>query len=283
MADSPDYKMDFFVKDFLSSTLLMTGEQQAVYALTLVVAWTQGATLPADPETIRVALRIDADAWKRIWPVLAPKWPLAADGSHRENPRQREEWETAYDRAEAYSRASEVANRARWGVRSRSEPDSDRKRTGVRTGIRTGIRTGVRIGLRSESPSPSPSSPSLIPSGEVISEESVRRASRARRTPFVPPTIEEVAAYIREKCYRIDAKAFVAHYTANGWVQGKARAPIKDWKAAVVTWVRADPENRAPLAEIEAERERAAAERREDEHKRREAERLKREREGLRV
>lgn len=59
---------------------------------------------------------------------------------------------------------------------------------------------------------------------------------------FVPPTVEEVAAYCTEKGYTIDPAAFVDYYTANGWVQGRGK-PLKDWRAAVRNWARRDAEH----------------------------------------
>ena len=53
---------------------------------------------------------------------------------------------------------------------------------------------------------------------------------------FVPPTVEEVQAYITEKGYHISAEKFVDYYTANGWMVGKTK--MKDWKAAVRNWER---------------------------------------------
>lgn len=60
---------------------------------------------------------------------------------------------------------------------------------------------------------------------------------KEKRKRFTPPTLEEVAAYCRERGNRIDPERFIDYYTANGWVQGKGK-PIKDWKAAVRTWER---------------------------------------------
>jgi len=51
---------------------------------------------------------------------------------------------------------------------------------------------------------------------------------------FVPPTVEEVEAYIKEKGYQVDAEKFVAYYESKGWLVGKS--PMKSWKAALVTW-----------------------------------------------
>lgn len=53
---------------------------------------------------------------------------------------------------------------------------------------------------------------------------------------FVPPTVDEVAAYCAERQNGIDAEQFVDHYTSNGWQVGKSK--MKDWKAAVRTWER---------------------------------------------
>ena len=56
------------------------------------------------------------------------------------------------------------------------------------------------------------------------------------REKKIPPTLEEVAAYCRERGSAVDPEAFVAFYTSNGWKVGKS--PMKDWTAAIVTWER---------------------------------------------
>ena len=58
--------------------------------------------------------------------------------------------------------------------------------------------------------------------------------ARTRGNPFVKPTVDEVSAYVREKGYTFDPSQFIAYYDANGWKVG--RNPMKDWKAACVTW-----------------------------------------------
>lgn len=57
-----------------------------------------------------------------------------------------------------------------------------------------------------------------------------------KRKRFIPPTVEEVAQYCKERANGIDAQKFVDYYTANGWVQGRQGKPVKDWKACVRTW-----------------------------------------------
>ena len=53
---------------------------------------------------------------------------------------------------------------------------------------------------------------------------------------FTPPTVEEVAAYCKERGNNVDAEQFIAFYTSKGWMVGKNK--MKDWKAAVITWER---------------------------------------------
>lgn len=67
-----------------------------------------------------------------------------------------------------------------------------------------------------------------------------KEGEKGRKRPparFVPPTVEEVRAYCKERGNNVDPERFHDYYSANGWVQGKGK-PIKDWKAAVRTWER---------------------------------------------
>jgi hypothetical protein len=58
-----------------------------------------------------------------------------------------------------------------------------------------------------------------------------------RNGHFVPPTVEEVSQYCKERKNSVDPERFVDYYTTNGWLQSKGK-PIRDWKAAVRTWER---------------------------------------------
>ena len=51
---------------------------------------------------------------------------------------------------------------------------------------------------------------------------------------FTPPTDDDVAAYVSEKGYHVNAERFVSFYQQKGWMVGKNR--MKDWKAAVRNW-----------------------------------------------
>ena len=65
-----------------------------------------------------------------------------------------------------------------------------------------------------------------------IKESIKEKHETAKR--FVPPTLEEVKARIKEMNYTFDAEAFIAFYKSKNWMVGKNK--MKDWKAAMVTW-----------------------------------------------
>ena len=48
------------------------------------------------------------------------------------------------------------------------------------------------------------------------------------------PTLEEIAAYCKEKGYAIDVNKFFYHYEGNGWKVGKSA--MKSWKATCAKW-----------------------------------------------
>jgi hypothetical protein len=64
--------------------------------------------------------------------------------------------------------------------------------------------------------------------------------SAAENTTFKKPTLEEIKAYCDERKNNVDPSAFFDYYEKGGWVYGKAKTPVKDWKACVRTWERYD-------------------------------------------
>lgn len=64
---------------------------------------------------------------------------------------------------------------------------------------------------------------------------------------FIPPTVDEVYAYITRMGYHIDAERFHAYYESNGWMVGRNK--MKDWKAACRTWEVKTRENTPSLFE----------------------------------
>ena len=82
--------------------------------------------------------------------------------------------------------------------------------------------------------------------GEVCAEKPVQSAKPPAHTRFLPPSVQEIEDYCTEKGFLLDAERFVDYYASVGWRVGKN--PMKDWRAAVRTWVKKDtpkpePEN----------------------------------------
>ena len=77
---------------------------------------------------------------------------------------------------------------------------------------------------------------------DTLPSDDGKRDTRATR--FTPPTVDDVAAYVSEKGYHVNAERFVSFYQQKGWMVGKNR--MKDWKAAVRNWeTRWKDENKA--------------------------------------
>lgn len=62
---------------------------------------------------------------------------------------------------------------------------------------------------------------------------------------FIPPTVEEVAEYCRERNNEVDPVAFVAYYASQNWKKANGR-PVSDWKLCVITWEKKDARRHDP-------------------------------------
>jgi hypothetical protein len=68
----------------------------------------------------------------------------------------------------------------------------------------------------------------------VNNAKSNSKGARARK--FRKPTLEEVRDYCRDRDNGIDAQEFIDHHDAVGWVVGKNRSPMRDWRATIRRW-----------------------------------------------
>ena len=73
------------------------------------------------------------------------------------------------------------------------------------------------------------------------------------RSPFIKPTVAEIEAYVKEKGYNIDAQRFFDFYESKGWLVGKSK--MKNWQAAVRTWVRREGGQPAQSKSLPSRRE----------------------------
>lgn len=56
-----------------------------------------------------------------------------------------------------------------------------------------------------------------------------------RRSKFIPPTLEQVTEYVREKGYSFDPELFIGHYESQGWKKSNGRK-VESWKGCCVTF-----------------------------------------------
>lgn len=63
-----------------------------------------------------------------------------------------------------------------------------------------------------------------------------------KSTKFVPPTLEEVEAFIQERGYAVNAEYWFNYYKSNGWMVGRTK--MKDWEACIAQWNARDKDKR---------------------------------------
>ena len=61
-----------------------------------------------------------------------------------------------------------------------------------------------------------------------------KEISTTKKPKFIPPTIEEVTQYCKDRNNSVNPSKFIDFYTSKGWLIGKNK--MVDWKAAVRTW-----------------------------------------------
>ncbi|MDR2146438.1 MAG: hypothetical protein LBE91_08275 [Tannerella sp.] len=73
--------------------------------------------------------------------------------------------------------------------------------------------------------------------GELSFSPSPQKESR-----MIPPTVEQVAEYCKNRGNSVNAEKFVDFYQSKGWIVGKVK--MKDWQASVRTWEKSENYNR---------------------------------------
>lgn len=91
----------------------------------------------------------------------------------------------------------------------------------------------------------------LQKAGEIISEvmaksareipaQEVKRTPARKKAEFVPPTLDEINAWCKQKGYNIDTQYFHEYYSEKGWKvkkDGKEK-PMDNWKLTLATWAK---------------------------------------------
>jgi uncharacterized protein YdaU (DUF1376 family) len=85
-----------------------------------------------------------------------------------------------------------------------------------------------------------PSIDSSIPSS--ICNQNQNQKKIKHRANFVPPTLEEVTVYCKERSNGVDPIKFYNFYEAKDWMIGKNK--MKKWKNAIITWEKKHDESK---------------------------------------
>lgn len=67
------------------------------------------------------------------------------------------------------------------------------------------------------------------------SPQPTTKKQKTKRKPFVPPTLEDVTAYCKERNNNVDPKKFFDYFEAADWVDSKGK-PVLNWKQKVIAW-----------------------------------------------
>lgn len=82
----------------------------------------------------------------------------------------------------------------------------------------------------------SPLKPPSSPNKELRKGETEEETKRARtRKPFVPPTLEDVKAYVALRNSVVDPVEFWEYFNEGHWVDSEGK-PVKAWKQKLLTW-----------------------------------------------
>lgn len=69
-----------------------------------------------------------------------------------------------------------------------------------------------------------------------VKESKVKsKADKPPRARFVPPTLEEVKAYVKERNSPVDPQKFFDYFSAGNWIDSKGQ-PVRNWKQKLITW-----------------------------------------------
>ena len=70
---------------------------------------------------------------------------------------------------------------------------------------------------------------------EKEKDKEKKKIDKRKNQSFVPPSLQDVEAYCRERNSSVDPKRFFDYFEAGGWVDSKGN-PVRNWKQKLLTW-----------------------------------------------
>lgn len=229
----PEYPL--FPQDFISSYTCasMSMEDFGIFNWMLMHSWVfseKPCHLPNDPKRIAWLLRID---YQLIINCLSKykKWVVTDDNQYIFNPRLLSIYKGLCDKSSVYSanrkgkkniKLKKITIDNQLIINSKSieqQADNDNDND-----------NGL-VSTREDIPKQEDASSSK---GDCKGEAPDQEPEKLTRKRFVPPTLEEVCFYCKDRKNNVSPEKWMAYYESNGWKIGKN--PMKSWQAAVRTW-----------------------------------------------
>jgi hypothetical protein len=208
---------DFFPSDFLAGTMTLTHTELSCYIRLLCYQWDNGHIPPAEIERMNICNIADQGHWRAIWERIRIKFKAVSYG------------DICTCDSDLFNLEMLVfVNPRMHEMREKQIPRWFRNREIYReNGAKGGRPKGKTKRLTKAVSKSKP-----IPEGGRGKEEGKKKK---KRSTFVPPTIEELLAYCREKGYQhLEPEEFIGHYGGKGWKVGNQ--PMKDWRLAAGGW-----------------------------------------------
>ena len=79
-----------------------------------------------------------------------------------------------------------------------------------------------------------------------IDNKPTKKTNKKANKKFVPPTLEEIENYCKEKNYNIDTQFFYEYFTEGNWVDSKGNK-VKNWKQKIITWSKGKKTENKPV------------------------------------
>lgn len=84
----------------------------------------------------------------------------------------------------------------------------------------------------------------------VTVNNNTKTNNKKDKSKFIPPTLEEVKAYIAVRDLKVDSNSFYEYFTEGNWTDSKGNK-VKNWKQKLLTWSNYDktpPKNKGKTA-----------------------------------
>ncbi len=202
----------FHIADWALHTAHLSLEEEGVYRRLLDFYYDTEQPIPEKTQSVIRRLRLGSYE-ETVGLILSEFFVLQGDGWHNLR---------ADDEITAYNKRGETAREnGKKGGRPKKQKQTKQQVTETQNPDET---QSVNLA--------NPDETQLKANQEPVTsnQEPLKKGSRG----FTPPSVEEVAAYCKERQNTINPQTFVDHYEANGWMRGKSK--IKSWQACVRTW-----------------------------------------------